>query len=266
MKFPPIKLSSRPTNGFWEVPVLFEDEHLLALDKPADLPVTPNVSAPDQPSLVGLMENGVKAGVPWAVTRGLSYLAVTHRLDPDNTGVVVFAKDRPTLVDIANQFGAGRPDRHYLVVVAGQPPADTFEVKVALAPHPTKPGVLVVSPSRGKKTITQFEVMERFARFTVLRCKPLTNRPRQINIHLRWVKLPVVGDRPSGGAPLLLSQLKRNYRFKLDELEKPLLGRAAVHLDRVTLTRPGTEVPLVVESPLPKDFQVALKYLRRYAA
>jgi 23S rRNA-/tRNA-specific pseudouridylate synthase len=266
VSLPPIKLSSRPTNGFWNVPVLFEDEHVLALDKPADLRVTPDATAPDQPSLLALMEHGIKAGAAWATARNLEYLAVTHRLDPDNTGVVVLAKDRPTLVDVANQFGAGQPCRHYLVVVIGQPPADAFEVKIALAPHPTKPGVLVPSPSRGKKTITRFEVMERFGRFTVLRCEPLTNRPQQINIHLRWVRLPLVGDRPSGGAPLLLSQLKRDYRFKLDELEKPLLGRAAVHLDRVTLKRPGAEVPLVIESPLPKDFQVALKYLRRYAA
>ena len=122
------------------------------------------------------------------------------------------------------------------------------------------------TPQRGKRSLTVFEVRERFSGFTLLQCEPLTNRPHQIRAHLRWARLPVVGDRAYGGRPLLLSSLKREYRLKPNQIERPLIARAALHAESLTLPHPVTGEALTITAPWPKDLTVAVKYLRRYAA
>src|ERR1041384_377942 len=81
-----IKLSSPATREFWEIPVLFEDAHLLALDKPAGLLTSPDRYDPERPNLMGLLHAGIAAGKPWAVERGLNYLSNAHRLDFETSG------------------------------------------------------------------------------------------------------------------------------------------------------------------------------------
>lgn len=260
---PAIKLSWRPSNDFWELASLFEDDHLLALDKPANLALASNEE--DELSLTNLIAAGIREGARWATARGLTCLFAANRVEPDGSGVVLFAKSRPVLAELTSQFGSCQPNRVYCGVVKGQPRENEFEVTVPLAPHPGRPGGLVVSPGRGKKSITRFQVLERFAGYALLRCEPLTHRPGQVGSHLRWIGLPLVADPFAGGQPLLLSRLKRDYRFKGDQPERPLLGRTALHLERVTVNHPNSGEPVSIEAPLPKDFRVALRYLRRYA-
>jgi 23S rRNA-/tRNA-specific pseudouridylate synthase len=123
-----------------------------------------------------------------------------------------------------------------------------------------------VDPRQGKKSATRFELIETFAGYSLLRCRPVsTCRHHQIRVHLRSAQLPLVGDPLYGGRALLLSRLKPGYRFKEDRDELPLLGRSALHAERLNVIHPVTGLPLVFEAPWPKDLQVALKFLRRYA-
>ena len=101
-----VKLSSPATHEFWEIPVLFEDEHLLALDKPAGLLVSPDRLALERPSLMKLAHAAVAAGKPWARERNLTYLANAHRLDCETSGVLLLAKNKPALIALADQFGS----------------------------------------------------------------------------------------------------------------------------------------------------------------
>ena len=259
-----IKLSAPATGGFWEIPVLFEDEQLLVLDKPAGLLTSPDRHQPQQPSLSALLHEGIAAGKPWA-TPDRRYLTNAHRLDADTSGVLVLAKNKEALVNLADQFGTTVPVRNYLVLVAGAPMEDQFEVDAKILPHPRHPGMMRLDPRFGKKTLTQFEVLERFRRHTLLRARPLIERMHQIRLHLRFRKLAVVGDRLYRGAPLLLSKLKRRYDPKPGEVERPLIGRAAVHAEELHFAHPKTGETVVFKAPLPKDYAVSLKYLRRYA-
>ncbi len=260
-----IKLSSPETRDFWEMDVLFEDGSLLALAKPAGLWVSPDPLNGFRPNLMGLAHAAIERGTPWAKERGLTYLANAHRLDEQTSGVILLAKTKTALVSLANQFNSEKPTSTYTALVRGGPLDDVFSVDLKLAPHPTRPGVLRPDPELGKKAFTEFHVQERFAGFALIECRPFTERPHQIRVHLQARGLPVVGDKLYGGKPLFLSRLKKNYRLKPDKEERPLLSRPAIHAERLNLAHPVTGAPIEIHCPWPKDLTVAVKYLRRYA-
>jgi RluA family pseudouridine synthase len=261
----PIKLSSPATKEFWEIPVLFEDEHLLALDKPAGLLTSPDRCDPQRPSLMKLLHAGIENGKPWARERNLDYLANAHRLDLETSGIILLAKDKPALIALANLFGSEKPLKSYTALAWGNPPAKNFEVDVGLAPHPVKTGQMHVDKREGMKAKTQFEVLEQFSDWCLLRCTPRTGRMHQIQIHLKHAGFPIVGEELYGGKKLWLSRLKKDYRLKEGREERPLISRAALHAEELQLTHPVTNEVLKITAPWPKDLKVAVKYLRQYA-
>jgi RluA family pseudouridine synthase len=261
-----IKLSAPATREFWEIPVLFEDEFLLALDKPARLLTSPDRYDPQRPNLMKLLHAGIERGTPWAARRGLTYLMNAHRLDFETTGVILLAKNKPTLVALANLFGTEKPAKVYVALVHGNPVKTAFEVDAKLAPHPVKVGLVRVDEKSGKTALTKFNLLEKFNGFSLLKCQPITGRTHQIRVHLRQAGLPIVGDALYGGSPLLLSRLKSGYRLKPNKTERPLMDRVALHAEQLSLTHPMSSTEVVIKAPWPKDLTVAAKYLRRYAA
>lgn len=261
----PIKLSSPPTREFWEVPVLFEDEHLLALDKPGLLLTSPDRCDRERPSLMKLLHAGIALGKPWARARALTYLANAYRLEFETSGVLLLAKSKRVLVALAGLFGSEQPLRYYVALVQGAPREDRFEIDAAIRPHPAKFGLMRVDPKGGKRSRTRFEVLERFPDCALVRCHPLTSRTHQVRVHLRHAGHSIVGDRLYGGRPLLLSRLKPVYRLKPNQTERPLLAHTALHAERLELLHPVTDAAVVISAPWPKELTVAVKYLRRYA-
>jgi RluA family pseudouridine synthase len=261
-----IKLSSPATREFWEIPVLYEDAHLLALDKPSGLLVSPDAAEPDRPSLTGLLHAAIERGAPWAREGGRAYLMPAHRADAETSGVLLLAKSRPVLVTLADWFSAEQPGDRHLVLAHGAPAEDRFTVEAKIARHPVRPGFMRVDSQRGKRSRTLFEVREKFAGYTLLQCDALTHRLHQIRVHLRYLGLSAVGDMAYGGRPLFLSSLKPVYRLKPNQTERPLLARTALHAEALTLPHPVTGTELTITAPWPKDLTVAVKYLRRYAA
>lgn len=261
-----IKLSSPATHEFWELPVLFEDEHLMAVDKPSRLLTSPDRYDPARPNLMKLLHAAIEAGKPWARERNLSYLMNAHRLDFETSGIILLAKNKPALVALANLFGTEKPEKIYFALVHGNPVKDAFEQDAKLAPHPVKVGLIRVDEKNGKRSHTTFELAEKFRNYSLIKCRPLTGRTHQIRVHLRQAGLPIVGDELYGGGQLLLSRLKSSYRLKHDRTERPLIDRVALHAAELNLAHPVTGQEVSITSPLPKDLAVALKYLRRYAA
>lgn len=259
-----IKLSSTATREYWEIPVLLENERLLGVAKPAGLAVSPDRLAPERPSLMNLLHQGIAGGKPWARQRGITYLAPVHRLDAEASGVLVLARSKATLIQLLNLVASEKPFITYLALVEGAPTDDQFEVDAPLARRPAPAGFVRVDPRRGKKSRTQFKVVERFSNWTLLRCQPFFNRPHQVRAHLRHAGLPLVGDSLYGGHPLLLSRLKPDYRLKPGAVEKPLIGRPALHAERLEVTDSPPEGAVAVIAPLAKDMVVALKYLGRF--
>jgi len=262
----PIKLSSPATREFWEIEVLHEDDHLLAIDKPPGLAISPDRDDPGKPNLLTLLHEAIAVGKPWARERGLGYLINAHRMDPDLSGVLLMAKSKPVLVKLANTCGSEKPIRQYTTLVRGQPAEERWESNLGISPHPTKPQVYRLDSHHGKRARTLFEVKERFTRWTLLRCDPLTNRPHQVRVHLSCAGFPIVGDPLYSGKPLFLSSFKTGYRLKPNHTERPLLSRLTVHAESIVTEHPVIGEPLNIIAPWPKDLTVAVKYLRRYAS
>jgi RluA family pseudouridine synthase len=261
-----IKLSSPDAGGFWEIPVLYEDADLLALDKPAGLPIAPDKADSNRASLIELLHKGIAGGRPWATSRALSFLMYAHRLEPEASGVLLLAKNKSVLVKLLDLFGSEQPSLAYVTLVRGEPSQDRFSVEGKIGPFPGRPGHFRMDSRDGKRARTAFEVVERFAGWALVKCAPLTHRPHQIRVHLGRAELRVAGDQMYGGKPLWLSSLKPGYHLKPGHTERPLIGQACLHLELLAMPHPVTGEPLNITAPWPKDLRVAIKYLRMYAA
>lgn len=262
-----IKISSPATREFWEISVLFEDEHLLALNKPAGLLTSADRFEPTRPNLVNLLHRDIERGASWVKHRpALTYLMNAHRLDSETTGVLLLAKSKSILVALANLFGSEKPLKTYVALVRGSMQQDTFDINAKISTHPTKLGFMRIDERNGKRARTEFMVRERFKGFSLLECRPLTARTHQIRLHLQYLGLPILGDNLYGGSQLLLSSLKKDYHLKPKKVERPLISTLALHAEKLALAHPVTGNEIAIEAPWPKDFKVAVKYLRLHAS
>ena len=167
-----IRLSS-PTDGLtWEIPVLHEDEHLLAVDKPAGLPAMRDPDDPAAPNLIDLLHAGIERGAAWARENGRGYLAAAQRLDDEASGLLLLAKSKPVLVTLLDAFGSEQPGRTYVALAQGTPPEDKFRNGAKLAANTVVPGAFRVDPHHGKRSLTEFELLEKFNGCSLLKCLP----------------------------------------------------------------------------------------------
>ena len=259
-----IKLSAPATKEFWKIPVVFEDETLLALDKPTQLLTSPDRYNAERPNVMKILHRDIAAGAASMGERGLTYLANVHRLDFETSGILLLAKTKTALIHLANQFGEERPHKRYFAIINGNPALDEFEVDQPLAHHPIRVHEVRVDVDNGKKSRTAFKVVERFRSYSLVECRPFTGRTHQIRVHLKHYGYPVVGDKLYGGGPLLLSHLKRDFRLKKDRAENPLINRVALHASELTVTHPVTLQEVTIQAPMAHDMAVALKFLRKF--
>lgn len=261
-----IKLSAPQIHQFWEIPVIYADADLLAVDKPSGLSVTLLPSqTPDVPTLMKLLHAGIAEQKSWAVELGITYLQAVHRLDAEASGLLLLAKTKAAFTALANLAGAGLLDRTYLALCQGTAPCESWTADQPISTKPAPAGFYRLDERRGKKSSTQFEVVQRFSRWTLLKCRPAYDRPHQVRAHLAGERLPLAADPLYRGGQIYLSRLKRNYTLKEGETENPLIARPALHSESLRITHPTSGEALSLTCPLPKDFSVVLKYLRRYA-
>ncbi len=270
-------------------PILFEDDTLVAFDKPSGLLVAPDRWDKTRENLMGLVHNHPRYG---------HGVANVHRLDADTSGLLLCAKTKPALDYLSGQFQSKTVAKTYHAVVAVLAPEhamkviapvrdaqgalpDAFTIEVALGEDERQPGRMRVFKGRGgKDCVTEFRTLERFrastrprakdegpgaAGFAFVECHPLTGRTHQLRVHLAAAGAPILHD-PFYGDPKLtvkLSDYKRGYKGR--EEEKPMIGRLALHASALTLKHPETKEPFELKSPLPHEFEIALKLLRKFA-
>jgi 23S rRNA-/tRNA-specific pseudouridylate synthase len=256
------------------ISTIFEDEHMLVVNKPPGWSIAKKGTGKSAtPSLVDALR-----------AASTDILIPAHRLDEEVGGVAVLAKSKPALDFLSGEFQSKQADRLYrgFAVVAREEEIDQvtelpvlreggdalpaeFEVNYALAPERDQPGRMHVYRKKGgRRAFTRFKVVETFGRFVWFEAIPETNREKQIQAHLAAIGAPVVGDDVHGlpAVRLLLSQFKRGYKGRGEE--KPLIRGVALQAARLTLRHPQTKERLTWAAPLPKDFEIALRNLRKF--
>jgi RluA family pseudouridine synthase len=239
-------------------PVIFEDESLIAFDKPSGLLIAPDRWDKSRVNLMDLVHAKMGHDV-----------ANVHRIDSDTSGLVLYAKTKPALDFLSGQFQSKTVAKVYEALTAGLPAQDEFTVDLVLKEDEAKPGRMCVVKKHGKASVTEFTVRDRFPQpagrpsLAHVECRPQTGRTHQIRVHLAATGTPILNDPYYGNdTRLLLSDLKRGYKGRDDE--RPLIARLALHAASLTFTHPLSREKMTIAAPRPKDFEIALKYLGKY--
>ena len=223
-----------------DLPVVFEDDHLIVIDKPAGLVVHPGSGNWSGTLLNALLHHAPGlAAIPRA--------GIVHRLDKDTSGLLVVAKTLEAQTDLVRQLQARTVKRHYLALVHGAVARDG-EVDAPIGRHPVQRTKMAVV-ARGREARTHYAVFERFAAATLLECRLETGRTHQIRVHMASIGHPLVGDPAYG-------------RRQAADARLASFPRQALHAWRLALVHPATGEAAAWESPLPEDFASLLTALR----
>ncbi len=224
-------------------PILFEDDEMIVINKPAGIVVHPAAGHLDGNTLVEILRPKFQQG-PWPEE---SRAGLVHRLDRDTSGVIVLAKNPEAHSKLSKQFANRSTKKTYLALVRGAMPVDEGTIESHLARHPGKRQRFAVSSDRGRWASTKFFVRERFGKTaTLVELQPLTGRTHQIRVHLESYGHPILGDHVYG-------QKDSNFDF---------ITRHLLHAAKLEIHHPETNAAMKFEAPLPDDFQHALKFIR----
>jgi 23S rRNA pseudouridine1911/1915/1917 synthase len=224
--------------------VLFEDEHLIVLNKPAGLTVHPAPGNRD-----GTLVNGLLHHCPdLPGIGGERRPGIVHRLDKDTTGCIVVAKSQEALVKLQVQIQKRIASRDYLAVIHGVPKTESGTIEAAIGRHPIdRKKYAVVDGEKGRHATTRWRLVERLGDYSLLRFQLDTGRTHQIRVHCAHLGHPIVGDATYG---------------RCRKLPMALPGQA-LHAVQLGLDHPISGERLLFEAPLPEVFEKLLAVLRR---
>ena len=233
--------------------VLYEDRHLIVVDKPAGLVVHPGAG-----NYSGTLVNALLHRCPdLAGIGGVLRPGIVHRLDKDTSGVLVAAKDDLAHRFLAEQFKKHTAKREYVGIVFGQLPEEG-QIAASIGRHPTHRKKMSARSRKGREARTHWRVRERFRSFNLAEFRLETGRTHQIRVHLSSIGHPILGDPLYGGRSRLTSIEPQALRQGLQKLR-----RQALHAVCLGFIHPVTKEFMEFSSPLPQDLEEALSLLRR---
>ena len=237
--------------------ILYEDQHLVAVNKPSGMIVHP-AKGHWQGTLASALAHHF--GENLSTTGGPTRPGIVHRLDRDTSGVIVVAKTNQAHEHLAAQFKDRTTEKQYLAIVQGVPGRDADVIDEPIGPHPHIRERMAIRRDHrdARESVTKYEVVERFRGFALVRCFPKTGRTHQIRVHLAHAGTPVLCDKAYGN----------QSRINADELVgkapggETVLHRQALHAERLALRQPQTGDRLVFEAPLAADLASVARLLQ----
>ena len=231
--------------------IVFEDEHLIVVDKPAGLVVHPAAGNLDGTLVNALLHHcqGQLSGIG-----GVARPGIVHRIDKDTSGLLVVAKTDKAHEGLAAQFADHSIERAYLAVVAGQPLPPAATVRGAIARSSTnRKKMVLVEDGRGKHAVTHFKTLERLDGAALVECRLETGRTHQVRVHMASIGHPLLGDPVYGRTPSRLRPILSRLHF----------ARQALHAAVLGFIHPVTGAALRFASALPADMEELLVELKR---
>ncbi|MRW83292.1 RluA family pseudouridine synthase [Pseudoduganella sp. FT26W] len=235
VRIPPIRLAEKPDNHVpaAEFKIIFEDSHLLVIDKPAGVAVHGGSGVS-----FGVIEQ-LRASRPDA-----KFLELVHRLDRETSGLLLLAKKRTALTSLHEQMRDGLTDKRYLTMVAGDWKNARQHIKLALHKYTTADGERRVSVSEdGMASHTIFSLLKKFDGFALLEAELKTGRTHQIRVHLSSSGFPILGDDKYGDFPL-------NKALQKATDTRGALKRMFLHAHQITFTHPESGKNMTLNAPL----------------
>ena len=234
--------------------VIFEDKHLLAVNKAAGMVVHPGAATGEDTLVHALLAHcaGGLSGIG-----GVERPGIVHRLDRDTTGIIIVAKNDRAHRGLAEQFSSRSLHKEYLALVVGAPTLLSGSIKKAIGRNQQHRHKMTVvddedEERHGKTAHTDWQVVEKFgSAATLLRCVIHTGRTHQIRVHLKSLGNVILGDEI--------------YGWKPDPRLPKQPGRVMLHAEHLVVTHPITKKKLDLRAPLPADFEVQIAQLRKIA-
>jgi 23S rRNA pseudouridine1911/1915/1917 synthase len=229
--------------------ILFEDKHLLVLNKPPGIVVHPSAGHAAHTLVNALLHHcaGQLSGIG-----GVARPGIVHRLDQETSGCLVVAKTDAAHIALAEQFAGRTVEKIYHAIVCGKIPRDTGEIRAAIARHTVhRKRMAATDTGQGRAAWTSYSVRERFAAATLVEATLHTGRTHQIRVHFQHLGFPVVGDAIYGA----------RQNKKLTELTGVTAPRQMLHASQISFTHPKTGKKVKCAAPLPKDFRATLSAL-----
>jgi 23S rRNA pseudouridine1911/1915/1917 synthase len=223
--------------------IVFEDEHLLVVDKPAGLVVHPAAGNLDGTLVNALLHHcaGQLSGIG-----GVARPGIVHRIDKDTSGLLVIAKTDVAHDGLAKQFAAHSIGRRYLAIVNGVPKATLGTVDAPLARSATnRKKIAIVEGKRGKRAVTHWKRLTMLNDAALVECRLETGRTHQVRVHMASIGHPLVGDPVYGRAGKTHGKILKELQFH----------RQALHAAELDFTHPVTKLRLSFASPMPPDMQ-----------
>jgi 23S rRNA pseudouridine1911/1915/1917 synthase len=244
--------------------ILFEDDSLIAVDKPAGMVVHPakgNWKGTLASALAYRFQELSDVG-------GITRPGIVHRLDRDTSGVILIAKSNAVHLRLSEQFEKREVQKEYFAVVVGRLELDRDVIRLPIGPHPYQRDKMAIRRDhpQAKEAETWYEVVEHFGRIHTLKISPKTGRTHQIRVHLDHIGTPVLCDRLYAGHARitrgeLLQRFARKQAPRAEDADV-LLDRQALHARRIEFTHPLTGQAITIESPIPADIESVLDTLR----
>lgn len=241
--------------------ILFEDDDVLVLNKPANMVVHPGYG-----NYRGTLVNALVYHFENLPHRSQDYFGrpgLVHRLDKHTTGIMVIAKTEQALTDLAKQFYDRTSERRYHALVWGDVEEDSGTIDVNLGRSPKNRKVMTVFPSgeQGKRAVTHYKVLQRFGYVTLIECKLETGRTHQIRVHMKSIGHPLFNDLEYGGDKILKGTTYGSYKKFVENCFEILHGQA-LHAKSLGFTHPRKKDWIFFDSELPENF---LKLLEKWS-
>lgn len=236
-----------------KVSILYEDEDIVIVNKPSRYLSIPDRHDETKPNVLSFLTN--KYGKVFTV----------HRLDKETSGILCFAKNETAHKVLSKQFQERTVEKIYYALVDGILTPSEGTINLSIAPHPARPGKMMVS-NKGKRSLTTYKVVEQFNNFSLVEANIKTGRTHQIRVHFEAIGFPLAIDTLYGTrTEFFLSEVKlRKFRLGKNQEERPLMTRTTLHAYRLVLEQPTTQKRLIFEAPLPKDFSAVVKQLQKW--